>query len=885
MAVASVENDGVTNYCVTVEGRMFFYNDTKWAQDDFYTLAGPHEYVFIDGYGYAEDWAAVGDALQGKIALCSRGSADGSNHQFYQKAETALRELSTPVTDEEGNVLYYTGISGGMGSESADSEYMTMSVSSSWGVPGSLELKPDITAPGGNILSVWGEITHREGYSYGGFDKYILNSGTATVAANGSATVTVTVRMTELTKSRLDAEFDNGTYVQGYVYAKSLSSEEGVMGTTHSIPVLGFYGSWTDASVYEVGTVAERATGEENRMPYTGVTETNAFTVEYDARSGREYWFGGNPVVGDEQYLSERNAINSENGDAVKRVLVTPIRDAAALRYTVTNVADGEVLRQSEMGPVALYNTSGNTVFAAAGVKTDIEPGVSTEYVVDRETWGYESLPAYASANELFIAATIVEHTVLAATDTGLLYATPESDLTNMTLVADLGTLITAMAYNRADGLVYGVDELSRLVAIDKLTASCVIRVERAAVTLEGLLQDEDRQSQRFDWNVERGAAWEGGVELDFNMTSATVDALTGKAYVMDSAEGEWNMHLVDLTTGKTEQQGVNTMGVPMWDMTYSTQFFTQGAPVVHAVYSYYLMPGKNPMSWDGTAFTMTDLFEQYTGASYLVAIASRGAAQIDKDGVLTDAEQVQMLDDAGYLWDYHLYQEEGAYKASVGLAATDLEIEFPGDSSMMNMYTSMVVGEDGDLYLSAFTDESNIIYRLRAADDGRKAVVVVSELLSVEQTEVLTQEAPDARTAAFRGESAAPSSDAEVETGEETVTVSVTADTDAVNGLAEVSYDTEHLLLEQVTVCGETETEVIPMPGHSYVTETVVPTCTEKGYTAYTCAACGNYHVADFVDPACASAHFTDVALEDWFHDAVEYVVDNGLMCYCTMD
>lgn len=31
-----------------------------------------------------------------------------------------------------------------------------MSSFSSWGVPGSLTLKPEITAPGGRIYSVWG---------------------------------------------------------------------------------------------------------------------------------------------------------------------------------------------------------------------------------------------------------------------------------------------------------------------------------------------------------------------------------------------------------------------------------------------------------------------------------------------------------------------------------------------------------------------------------------------------------------------------------------------------------------------------------------------------------------------------------------------------------
>jgi len=45
---------------------------------------------------------------------------------------------------------------------------------------------------------------------------------------------------------------------------------------------------------------------------------------------------------------------------------------------------------------------------------------------------------------------------------------------------------------------------------------------------------------------------------------------------------------------------------------------------------------------------------------------------------------------------------------------------------------------------------------------------------------------------------------------------------------------------------CGVTETEVIPAIGHSYEAVVTEPTCTEGGYTTYTCANCGNSYVAD---------------------------------------
>ena len=59
--------------------------------------------------------------------------------------------------------------------------------------------------------------------------------------------VTVTMTLTEEQKAELDRYYTNGAYVEAYVYAHALTNVEGVEGTSHSIPVLAFYGSWTDS--------------------------------------------------------------------------------------------------------------------------------------------------------------------------------------------------------------------------------------------------------------------------------------------------------------------------------------------------------------------------------------------------------------------------------------------------------------------------------------------------------------------------------------------------------------------------------------------------------------------------------------------------------------
>ena len=608
LCVASVENDGMVGYYFTVDDEVIVYieelfNDMK----SLTTLAGEQEYIFIDGVGTQEDWAALADVLPGKIAICSRGEINftekarlaveagaiavmiynNANGIIYmdmtefagtapvvfltQMQGATVREKSTPVYDSEGNLRYLTGtmnIADSIGKGVFASEYYTMSDFSSWGVTGSLEIKPEITAPGGNIYSLEGlnpsggayaiksgtsmaapqvagmaallmqyisendldektdmDIRHlaqsllmstatpiladedtyysilqqgaglaniqhainadsfitmapgssagaadgkvkvelyddpdREGvysatftihnlqdeakslvlnadffiqspfssegqiymdtvtemigmdvvwkvdgqeiipaklvgldfngdgkvaasdgqhlldYATGvtkelsnraeadidgdgdidSHDAYLflreLVSISATLPANGETEVTVSFSLTEEMKAMLDAAYPNGTYIQGYLFAETESTEEGVSGTCHSIPVLGFYGNWTDSSMFEVGRWTTYANDEDTRIPYTGVERTNDFKVRYAKDPNYHYSFGGNPVIPDSVYMPERNAFNSS--DYFHGISFAAIRNADQSRVMIVNETTGEVLLEQKTGAV-----------------------------------------------------------------------------------------------------------------------------------------------------------------------------------------------------------------------------------------------------------------------------------------------------------------------------------------------------------------------------------------------------------------------------------------------------------------------------------------------------------------------------------------------------
>ena len=82
-------------------------------------------------------------------------------------------------------------------------------------------------------------------------------------------------------------------------------------------------------------------------------------------------------------------------------------------------------------------------------------------------------------------------------------------------------------------------------------------------------------------------------------------------------------------------------------------------------------------------------------------------------------------------------------------------------------------------------------------------------------------------------------------------------------------------------TVCGESHTAAETAAlGHRYEHIHVAPTCGGPGYDQYICTVCG-YTYADNFQSAldCASEDFVDVSADAWFHEAVDYVVSEGIM------
>ena len=188
-----------------------------------------------------------------------------------------------------------------------------------------------------------------------------------TVAKNKSVTVDVTIALADQAKALFNTYYPNGAYVEAYVYADSADET-----SSHSIPVLAFYGNWTDASMFDRGSYVEYAYGLEQLPPYLvrGVDEDgypndffsyyNGYTVTF-ADDGGEYYFGGNLYANEDAYYPERNALNNLNGDYINSVYYSLIRNAGIRTMTITDAETGEVYLGGVLGSQFAAYTNPNT--------------------------------------------------------------------------------------------------------------------------------------------------------------------------------------------------------------------------------------------------------------------------------------------------------------------------------------------------------------------------------------------------------------------------------------------------------------------------------------------------------------------------------------------
>lgn len=166
-------------------------------------------------------------------------------------------------------------------------------------------------------------------------DVTVSGDKTVTLAAGATGDVKVSVSLSQSQKAKLDAAYENGIYVEGFVV---LTAKDG--GADLSIPFLAYYGDWSAPGMLDYATMLN-----EDTVPYSHLaTELGAYFT-----SSFAYRLGANLSVtmdgAEKTSLKAEHITVSPNGDTymdgVELVNVSQMRNASALHFTVTN-ADGQ---------------------------------------------------------------------------------------------------------------------------------------------------------------------------------------------------------------------------------------------------------------------------------------------------------------------------------------------------------------------------------------------------------------------------------------------------------------------------------------------------------------------------------------------------------------
>ncbi len=177
-----------------------------------------------------------------------------------------------------------------------------------------------------------------------------FNKDSVTVPAGGQEHVTVTITLADSDKAYFEECWENGGYVEGYVYLYS-TAEDGTVDETLNLPFMGFYGDWTEAPVFDSAFWYEDSFwGAGNGAP----DGDQYYNVMWTDLGAEDWVLGFNPYSGamaDSEnhviYDSAHNVV-SPNGDGfidgISEMYISLLRNAKEMNLTYT--IDGEVVHK-----------------------------------------------------------------------------------------------------------------------------------------------------------------------------------------------------------------------------------------------------------------------------------------------------------------------------------------------------------------------------------------------------------------------------------------------------------------------------------------------------------------------------------------------------------
>lgn len=181
---------------------------------------------------------------------------------------------------------------------------------------------------------------------------------TVTLRASGTATVNVSLALTEKGKAALDADFPNGIYLEGFVTLTPVNDGDTI---SLGLPFLGFYGDWSAAPIFDTSVY------DAEESPAVYQTMLGLFGAD-----GSGYYLGHNLYATDNDRFDKNYiAMSNKTSNYHVTAAMAMLRNADKLTFSVTNESNAKVYEETLTNQSKTYYSSSqqsyHTPMAATG--------------------------------------------------------------------------------------------------------------------------------------------------------------------------------------------------------------------------------------------------------------------------------------------------------------------------------------------------------------------------------------------------------------------------------------------------------------------------------------------------------------------------------------
>ena len=168
---------------------------------------------------------------------------------------------------------------------------------------------------------------------------------TVTLRASGTATVNVSLALTEKGKAALDADFPNGIYLEGFVTLTPVNDGDTI---SLGLPFLGFYGDWSAAPIFDTSVY------DADESPAVYQTMLGLFGAD-----GSGYYLGHNLYATDNDRFDKNYiAMSNKTSNYHVTAAMAMLRNADKLPFSVTNESNTEVYEETLTNQSKTYYSS-----------------------------------------------------------------------------------------------------------------------------------------------------------------------------------------------------------------------------------------------------------------------------------------------------------------------------------------------------------------------------------------------------------------------------------------------------------------------------------------------------------------------------------------------